>query len=145
MPNLAAVLNHEIRRLAKREVTAEIGKIRRSHARLCQEVANLRRLLDQQDWELRHLKREIYEERGSSEAPGELLEEVRYSSRSIRALRRRLGLSAADFGRLVGVSPLTVFNWEHERFRPRKKKLAALIAIRKMSKREASDMLAKLD
>ena len=56
--------------------------------------------------------------------------------------RKRLKLSAADFGKLVGVSGLTVYNWEHGKARPRKVRLAALVAAREMGRREA---LAKLE
>jgi DNA-binding transcriptional regulator YiaG len=37
----------------------------------------------------------------------------------IKALRRRLGLSAEQFGRLFFVSPRTVEEWEQGRRRPR--------------------------
>jgi len=50
---------------------------------------------------------------------------------------RRLGLSAADYARLVGVSSLTIYNWEHGKSRPRKEQLAALVAVRGIGKREA--------
>jgi DNA-binding transcriptional regulator YiaG len=66
---------------------------------------------------------------------------VRFSARSAKAQRRRTGLSAADYARLVGVSPLTIYNWEHGKSRPRKQQLAALVALRGIGKREA---LAKL-
>ena len=67
---------------------------------------------------------------------------MRHSARSVQAQRKRLKLSAADFGKLVGVSGLTVYSWEHGRRRPRKEKLAALVVVRQMGRREA---LAKLD
>jgi transcriptional regulator with XRE-family HTH domain len=53
-----------------------------------------------------------------------------------------LGLTAADFGKLVGVSGLTIYNWEHDKVRPGKDNLAALVAVREMGRREA---LAKLE
>jgi len=37
----------------------------------------------------------------------------------VHAQRKRLGLSAADYAKLIGVSSLTVYNWEHGRTRPR--------------------------
>jgi len=49
---------------------------------------------------------------------------ARFSARSVKAQRARLGLSAKDFGRLVGVSALTVHSWESGKSRPRKKRLA---------------------
>jgi DNA-binding transcriptional regulator YiaG len=43
---------------------------------------------------------------------------------------------------LVGVSGLTIYNWEHGKSRPGKENFAALVAVREMGKREA---LAKLE
>ena len=40
------------------------------------------------------------------------MESVRFSARSVKAQRSRLGLSAADYGKLVGVSGLTMM-WKH--------------------------------
>ncbi len=62
----------------------------------------------------------------------------------MKAQRSRLGLSAADYGKLVGVSGLTIYNWEHEKARPRKAQLTALVAVRGIGKREALLKLAEL-
>ncbi len=51
-------------------------------------------------------------------------------------------MSAADYARLVGVSQLTIYNWEQGKSRPRKEQLASLIALRGIGKREA---VAKLE
>jgi DNA-binding transcriptional regulator YiaG len=66
---------------------------------------------------------------------------VRFSARSVKAQRARLGLSAKGFGRLVGVSALTVYSWESGKSRPRQKQLAGLAAIRRLGKREARKRL----
>jgi len=66
---------------------------------------------------------------------------VRFSARSVKAQRARLGLSAKDFGRLVGVSALTIYSWESGKSRPRKKQLPGLAAVRGLGKREARQRL----
>jgi DNA-binding transcriptional regulator YiaG len=48
-----------------------------------------------------------------------------------------VGLSASDYGRLVGVTPLTIYNWEKGKSKPRPKQLAAWGQIRGLGKREA--------
>ena len=70
------------------------------------------------------------------------MENVRFSSRSVKAQRDRLGFSAKDYGLLVGVSGLTIYNWEQDKSRPRQAQLAALAAVRGIGKREA---LARLE
>ena len=46
--------------------------------------------------------------------------------------------------KFVGVSGLTIYNWEHEKSRPRQAQLAALVAVRGIGKREALMKLAEL-
>ena len=53
--------------------------------------------------------------------------------------------SQAEYAALVGVSTLSIYNWESERARPREKQLAALAAVRKLGKREACRRLEMLD
>ena len=52
-----------------------------------------------------------------------------FSPAKVRKERGRLRLSAADYGRLVGVSGLTIYNWEKGRSQPRPRQLAAWTAI----------------
>jgi DNA-binding transcriptional regulator YiaG len=142
MPNLAATLRQEIRRLAKKEVKAEVGSTKRAVATYRRDIARLKRLLSQQDREMKRLKEQV-QRQGSPSAEEEPLENVRFSARSVKAQRTRLGLSAADYGKLVGVSGLTVYNWEHGKSRPRPAQLAALVVVRGLGKREASARLAE--
>ena len=67
---------------------------------------------------------------------------VRFSARSVKAQRQRLGLSADDYAKLVGVSALTVLHWEQGKARPRNAQLAALVAVRGISKKDALRRLA---
>lgn len=59
--------------------------------------------------------------------------------------RDRLGLSAKDYGLLVGVSGLTIYNWEQGKSRPRQAQLASLAAVRGIGKREANAKLELLE
>ncbi len=143
MPNIAAVLKEEICRLARREVKRQVGKTQKAAVQYRRDIAKLKRQLSGQEKELIRLKREIQQREGQSQAAEEPLEGIRFSSRSVKAQRQRLGLSAADYGRLVGVSGLTIYNWEHDKARPRKAQLAALVAVRGIGKREALKKLAE--
>jgi transcriptional regulator with XRE-family HTH domain len=53
----------------------------------------------------------------------------------------RLGLSAADLARLLGVSMQSVYNWEHKKATPRKEQVAAIAALRSVGKKEARQRL----
>lgn len=65
----------------------------------------------------------------------------RFSPVWLKAHRDRLGLAAADYAELVGVSPQTIYNWEHGKSKTRKEQLAALAAIRGIGRREAERRL----
>jgi DNA-binding transcriptional regulator YiaG len=143
MPNIAGVLKEEIRRLAKKEIKAHVGSTRQAVAKYRSDIAKLKRQLGQQEREIKLLKKQQGQQ-GQPQAEEEPLESVRFSARSVKAQRKRLGLSAADYGKLVGVSGLTIYNWEQEKARPRKAQLAALVAVRGIGKREALKKLAEL-
>jgi len=143
MPNLAATLKEEIRRLAKKEINAQTAATKQAVAQQRKEIAALKRQLKEQEKKIKFL--EAQEQKRLKEQPkadDEAMEGVRFSARSVKAQRKRLGLSASDYGKLVGVSQLTIYNWEQEKSRPSEAKLAALVAVRGITKREA---LAKLE
>jgi DNA-binding transcriptional regulator YiaG len=140
MPNIAGVLKEEICRLAKKEAKAQVGKTQKASAQYRRDIANLKRLMSQQKKEIKLLKKQ----QGQTPKEEGPLESVRFSARSVKAQRNRLGLSAADYGKLVGVSGLTIYNWEHGKSKPRKAQLAALVAVRGIAKREALKKLAEL-
>ncbi len=61
----------------------------------------------------------------------------RFSPTWLAKHRAKLGLSAGDYARLVGVSGLTIYNWEKGKNRPRNAQLEALAAVRSMGKKQA--------
>jgi DNA-binding transcriptional regulator YiaG len=141
MPNIAAVLKDEIRRLARKEIKATITRTKQVVLQYRKDIRKLTQLVESQQKRLVALVKQ----RGAPEpAEEDPLDGIRYSARSVRAQRNRLGLSAEDYGRLVGVSSLTIFNWEHGKARPRAPQLAALIAVRGIGKREALKRLAEM-
>jgi DNA-binding transcriptional regulator YiaG len=141
MPNIAGVLKEEIRRLAKKEIKSQIGGTKKAAAQYRRDIAKLKRMLGQQEREINRLKKQTQQ---GQPQPEEAVEDVRFSARSVKAQRSRVGLSAADYGKLVGVSGLTIYNWEHGVSRPRKAQLASLIAVRGIGKREALRRLAEM-
>jgi DNA-binding transcriptional regulator YiaG len=143
--NIAAVLKSEICRLARREVRSEVGKTRKAAAQYRRDIAKLKRLVGEQEKQLKRMRCEIRQHEETPAATDGSLDGVRFSARSVKAQRQRLGLSAADYGRLAGVSGLTIYSWEHGKARPRKAQLAALVAVRGVGKREALKRLAELD
>jgi DNA-binding transcriptional regulator YiaG len=140
MSTLATALKDEIRRLARKEIKAQT-------ARTAKAVAQYRRDIAQLKPQHRDLEKRLasLESRGAEQTPDAHLNgDARFSARSVKAQRRRTGLSAADYAKLVGVSPLTIYNWENKKSRPRHEQLAALVAIRGLGKRAAQARLQLL-
>jgi DNA-binding transcriptional regulator YiaG len=143
MPNIVAVLKDEICRLAKKEIKASTSSTKGAVAQFRRDIARLKRQMSAQAKEIAFLRTQEKKRLGQPQpAQGDELEGVRFSARSAKAQRERLGLSQQKYAKLVGVSPMTIYNWEAGNSRPRKEQLAALVAVRGIGKREA---LAKLD
>ena len=140
MPNIASVLKEEICRLAKKEVKAQVGKTQKATAQYRRDIANLKRQMSQQEREIKLLKKQ----QGQPQVEEESDQNIRFSARSVKAQRQRIGLSAADYAKLVGVSPITIYNWESGKTKPQKAQLDALVAVRGIGKREAMKKLEEI-
>ena len=77
-------------------------------------------------------------------APAKKSGRARFSAKGLKANRERLGLSADHYGKLVGVSGLSIYNWEQGKARPRESSIDALLKIRGLGKREAAKRLQAL-
>ncbi len=145
MPNIAVVLKEEIRRLAKREIKANTSSTKGAVAQFRRDIAKLKRMVRAQQKEIAFLKAQEQKRLGQSQPKsGEELEGVRFSARSVKAQRARPRLSAKDYGKLVGVSGLTIYQWEHGKARPRQKQLAGPVAVRDLGRRDAQTKLELL-
>ena len=117
----------EICRLAKREIKSRLSSTKQAVVQFRRDIATLKRQLREQGKEIAFLKAQERKRLGQPSATvEEPLDNVRFSPRSVKAQRHRLRLSAADYGKLVGVSGLTIYHWEHGKARPQKERLAAL-------------------
>lgn len=80
--------------------------------------------------------------RGSSKASskpelGEDGKPMRFRVDGLRSHRKRLDLSASDYAKLIGVSALTIYNWESGKSKPRRSQLTKIASLRGLGKREA--------
>ena len=142
MVNVSVVLKDMIRRLARREIKAQTSATKQAVAQYRQDIAKLKRQVKDQQKEIGFLKGQEQKRLAQPQAKEEPMEGIRFSARSVKAQRTRLKLSAADYGKLVGVSGLTIYSWESGKSRPREAQLAKLVAVRGIGKREA---LVKLE
>jgi DNA-binding transcriptional regulator YiaG len=144
MPNVATVLKEEINRLARKEIRQQIGPLKRTNSDLKKSVAALKAEITELKRTVRFLQdREKRRLQAPTETGGTI--SVRFSPKWLRADRRRLGLSARDYGRLVGVSSLTIYNWESGKSKPSAERLVAWADVRGIGKREAKRRLELLE
>jgi len=144
MPNIASVLRHEISRLAKKEIKTATQSTKQAVTQHRRDLAMLKRLVQVQGKELRFLKAQESKRLKQPASVEEPMKGTRFSARSVRAQRQRLGLSAEKFGKLVGVSGITIYLWETGKGRPRKERLGPLFALRHIGRREAQKKLEML-
>lgn len=69
---------------------------------------------------------------------------LRFRAAGMASNRKRLGLSAHDFGLLVGATGQSVYQWEQGKATPRPQNLAAIAALRGVGKKEVAARLAEL-
>ena len=116
MPDVARVLREEVQRLAKRQVKAGLAPLKRDTVRLKKHVADLRRELTALTRAGRELLAKVTAVVATkeTEAATARAATLRPTSKSLVRLRRRLGLTQVEFGRLMGVSGQAVLNWERK-------------------------------
>lgn len=142
MPNLAAVLKEEIRRLARKEIRPEVAALRKTMAQQRREIASLKKALLAQARQTATVARVAKKGTGAGPAPAATT--TRFSPKWLAAHRAKLEISAADYAALVGVSMLTIYNWEKGKTKPRPQQLEAWSNMRTLGKREAWKKLEEM-
>lgn len=140
MTAFAAAIKAEITRIARREIRAETDRLKKALASARHDIAALKR-------ELREVRRTKNSSARAKPAVVPVddgsVQPLRFSAKGLKAHRARLGLSAAQFGRLIGVSGQSVYLWESGKSVPSKSQLPLIAAIRAIGKREAAARLEK--
>jgi DNA-binding transcriptional regulator YiaG len=145
MPNLAAFLKAEISRLSRRALRPLYVPIKKDVAALKRVLAQQKRLVAQLAKDNARLVGDLNTRLAAPPSVSEKdLRGARISPKLILSRRKRLGLSRVAFAKLLGVSGGAVVSWEGGRSKPRAAAKAALVAIRRLGKREAQQRLAAL-
>ena len=141
--NILIALKSEISRVARKEVRAEVQSFKKASSVYRSDIAALKRRVA--DLERLVTKLGKSSAKGEAvEAPGEAGTVVRFSAKGLVTQRKRLGLSAAEMGTLLGCSGQSVNKWEQGKAHPRASHLPAIAAMRKMSKSVAAETLSAL-
>lgn len=147
MTDMQKVLRAEITRLARKEIKAEVEALKKTSSQQRSTIAELRRQIDALARQVKNLSKGIGAAQAKSAAHVPEGEEAdaqparRFSAGRLAAHRAKLGLSAAAYGKLAGVSGQTIFNWEQGSARPRPAQLQALVQVRSLTKTEVESQL----
>jgi DNA-binding transcriptional regulator YiaG len=141
--NIATALKSEISRVARKEVRAEVSALKSASSRYRSDIAELKRRIVQLERLVGQLSKSPPKKAAEAQG-GEPGKVTRYSARNLASLRRKLGLSAADFGKLLGVSGASVYLWEEGKTRPRERHMPAIARVRGMGKKAALAEMAAL-
>ena len=151
MPNIANVLKAEITRLARKELREETAALRKTVASQRADIVSLKRRLAALESEIKRAAKVRGSTRTASNKNTTNSEEVdsergakRFSAKGLATNRKRLGLSAADFGKLVGVTGQSIYAWEAGKSQPRAPMAAMIAALRGVGKREVAARLEAL-
>ena len=142
MPNIAVTFRQEITRLARREMRAQTQVLRKASAQYRRAIAELKRHASKLKSEVARLERQVGKD-GAAQAPEAESAKVRFIAKGVVSHRKRLGISAADYGKMVGVTGHTIYMWEHGTSHPRRAQLTALASIRGLGKKESLARLAQ--
>ena len=144
MPNLGSMLKEEISRLSRKELRKHVEPLKKAVATFRRDNAALKRQAADLAREVARLTRQ-----GGKATPKVQIAEgdadvgkQRFTAGGLRTQRARMGLSAPELAKLVGVSAQSIYNWETDKATPRRAQFATLVAMRGWGKREAR---AKLD
>jgi len=141
MPNIAITFRQEITRLARRETRSQTRGLRKASAQFRRDIAQLKRHVSKLKPEVARLERRVGKDVALQITEADSAR-VRFTAKGVISQRKRLGISAADYGKLIGVTGHTIYKWEHGASRPRRAQLTALGSLRNLGKREA---LARLE
>jgi DNA-binding transcriptional regulator YiaG len=144
MPNIGTLLREEIMRLSRKESRGQVDPTKKATAQHRRDIAELRRQVAQLERQVALLSRKVLRT-PATVVPDAATKPMRFSAKGLHALRTRMELSANDFGKLIGVSAQSIYNWEQGAANPRAEQLAKLAALRVIGKREAAARLEQLN
>jgi len=143
MGKVESTIKGEIMRLAKREVRGSFFPLRREVYALKLKLSRLMKSFAAMERQAKEMIEEQAKKKMELQASPEEVKISRLTPQRIRLLRNKIGISQKDLGILLDVSIGAVGMWEKGKFAPSTKKKAALIALRKLGKREVKRLLAE--
>ena len=144
MSNFVGLFKAEIQRLSKKEARQQTEPLKKSSTQYRSDIAALKRRIAALEATVRRLQKTGAARVRPGAQDSEDAQKLRFQREGLATLRKKLGLSAADMGKLLGVTGQSVYHWETGKARPRASQLPAIAAVRKMGKKAALARLGEL-
>ena len=146
MTTFAVSLKKEIARMARKELKSDIESLRKTAAGHRSEIAALKRELKALRDETKRQARQLKSVPGAvasstEEAAPRRGRQARYSAEGFAAMRKKLGVTQAQMGQVLGVSTLSVYKWESGQVVPRQAQQEKILALKKVGKRAVAKLL----
>jgi DNA-binding transcriptional regulator YiaG len=141
-----SALKTEIVRLARKETKAATDPLRKPSVATRKAVADLKRRMADLEKTVKHLDAVLAKIPQPEPEAAPVSSRNWISGKGVRTLRQKLGLSQADFGKLVGVTSKAVGDWESKpgMLRMRAATKATVLATRTLTMRTAQQRLAEM-
>jgi DNA-binding transcriptional regulator YiaG len=142
MGKIESSIKVEIERLAKHEVRTVFRPLRKEVWGIRLKLSNLLKAFAPLNRWAKGISEGRSKEAKLAAAPEEV-KASRFTPERIRHLREKLGISQRELGVLVGATTGAVLSWEKGKFKPQGEKKAALVALRKVRKRDVRKILTE--
>ncbi|NCD34561.1 MAG: hypothetical protein EOL87_14245 [Spartobacteria bacterium] len=145
MSNILKELKAEISRLARKEAKAIVAPAQKASANYRVLIAGLRKQVFSLQKDVAILKKAVPSPEKAIQAKDAPEGRFWITGKGVKALRKRLGVTQADLGRLAEVSSQAVVNWEAHTGKINIRKAAAgrIQELKGKGKREVAEILAK--
>src|SRR6185437_12630335 len=115
----------------------QVQATKKASAQYRRHIATLRRQIATLERQVTSLQRRVGNGTLPSRADTDAAPKLRFVAKGLKSQRARLGLSAGEYAKLVGVSPQSIYNWEQGHTSPRPAQVAVMAKLRALGKREA--------
>jgi DNA-binding transcriptional regulator YiaG len=137
MGKMEEALKAEVMRLTRKQFRQTVNPLTKDVRELKKLVSKLEKIVhNQEPAEAKRVPQEAFLQASSEEAKS-----ARLSARAIKNIRKKLGISQEKLAVLLKVSPGAVAFWEQGRAKPRGDNKIALVALRKLGRRNIKKIL----
>jgi DNA-binding XRE family transcriptional regulator len=143
MGKIEEVIRSEISRLARKTTKGTLKSLTRNVSQLKRSVSQLSKTVAVLQKKIARHSRDKGAHNVKLGAPEGEVKSARFTPRLIKKLRKRLGITQGDLALILDVSKGAVVSWESGRSAPRYARKAAMVALRKLGRRDIKKTLAE--